>query len=70
MSHCSQSTKKLAGDKINSKHAEDRTPHLHDLNLSCYRHINLLSERTITPYLPFVIPALEYEKRGLPNYSC
>ena len=59
MSHCSQSTKKLAGDKVNSNQSEDRTPHLHDLNLSCYHHINLLSERTIKRYLPFVIPASE-----------
>jgi hypothetical protein len=70
MSHCSQSTKKLAGDKINSNQSEDRTPHLHDLNLSCHRDINLLSERTITLYLPFVIRTSEYENRGLPNYSC
>jgi len=54
---------------INSKQSEDRPLHLHDINHSCYRHINLLSERTITRYLPFVIPTSEYENRGLPNYS-
>ena len=66
---CSQSTKKLAGDKINSNQPEDRTPHLHNLNLSCYRHINLLSERTIKQYLPFVIPTSEYENRRHPSHS-
>jgi hypothetical protein len=49
--------KKLAGDKINSNQSED-------LKLSCYRHINLLSERTLIRHLPFAIPASEYENRG------
>jgi len=70
MSHCSQSTKKLAGDKINSNQSEDRTPHLHALNVSCHRDISPLSERTITRYLPFVIRTSEYENKGLQSYSC
>ena len=69
MSQGSPSSKKT-GDKINSNQSEDRTPYIHDPNLSFHRDINLLNGRMVTRYLPFVIPMSEYESGGLPNYYC